>query len=72
MKFIRGELQHLSAQLPDLLEQISDENLEDAWRLLQQLYYDLYILKAIQESKRTFQPGDTLTQEEALRFLQFF
>ena len=71
MKFIRGEVQHLSAQLPDLLEQISDENLEDAWRLLQQLYYDLYILKAIQESKRTFQPGDTLTQEEAVRFLEF-
>ena len=71
MKFIRSRIQELTNQLPFLLEQIADDNLEDAWRVLQALYYDLHILRAIQESKKNVQPGDTLTSEEALEILDF-
>lgn len=61
----------MTEQLPDLIDQLSDENLEDAWKVLQPLYYDLYMLGAMQEAMRTVRPGDVLTREEALRFLQF-
>lgn len=71
MNFLRGRLQLLTEQLPDLIDQLSDENLEDAWKVLQPLYYDLYMLGAMQEAMRTVRPGDVLTREEALRFLQF-
>ena len=71
MNFLRGRLQLLAEQLPDLIDQLSDENLEDVWKVLQPLYYDLYMLGAMQEAMRTVRPGDVLTREEALRFLQF-
>jgi len=44
--------------------------LPDAWVILQPLYYDLYMLGAMQESVRTVRPGDVLTREEALLLLQ--
>lgn len=69
MNFLRGRLQRLSAQMPHLINQLPDDSLEDAWKVLQALYYDLYMLKAIQESKQTVQPGDSLTREEALLLL---
>ncbi|MEW6494119.1 MAG: hypothetical protein AB1589_16645 [Cyanobacteriota bacterium] len=53
------------------MDQLSDESLEDVWKVLQPLYYDLYMLGAMQEAMRTVRPGDVLTREEALRFLQF-
>ncbi len=71
MNFLRGRLQLLAEQLPDLINQLSDENLDDIWKVLQPLYYDLYMLGAMQEAMRTVRPGDVLTREEALRFLQF-
>lgn len=71
MNFLRGRLQLLTEQLPDLMDQLSDESLEDVWKVLQPLYYDLYMLGAMQEAMRTVRPGDVLTREEALRFLQF-
>lgn len=71
MNFLRGRLQRLTAQLPDLIDQLADDNLDDAWKVLQQIYYDLYMLKAIQESKQSVQPGESLTREEAIRMLQF-
>jgi hypothetical protein len=70
MYFFRGRLHRIAEQLPDLIEQLSDENLEEVWKVLQPLYYDLYMLVAIQESMQAISPGDTLTREEALRFLQ--
>lgn len=69
MNFLRGRLQRLNAQMPYLIDQLPDESLEDAWKVLQGLYYDLYMLKAIQESKRNVQPGDSLSREEALLLL---
>ncbi|HEY9820177.1 MAG TPA: hypothetical protein V6D35_05270 [Candidatus Sericytochromatia bacterium] len=71
MNLLRGRLQRLTAQLPELLEQLPDEGLEDAWAVLQPLYYDLYMLAAMYESMRSVQPGDALTREEALLLLQF-
>lgn len=68
---LRSRLQHLTDQLPSLVEQLPNENLDDIWRVLQPLYYDLFMLKAIQESKRSHSPGDTLTRDEALRLLYF-
>ncbi|MBD1836480.1 hypothetical protein H6F74_20350 [Trichocoleus sp. FACHB-90] len=71
MNFVRGRLQRLIAKMPKLIEKLTDDNLEDTWQVLQQVYYDLYMLKAIQESKQSVQPGESLTREEAIRMLQF-
>ncbi|MEQ8970456.1 MAG: hypothetical protein RIE73_08680 [Coleofasciculus sp. C1-SOL-03] len=69
MNLLRGRLQRLTQQLPDLIEHLPDESLADAWKVLQPLYYDLYMLSAMQESMRTIRPGDAMTREEALRLL---
>lgn len=69
MNLLRARLQRLIAQLPDLIEQIPEESLEDAWTVLQPLYYDLYMLEAMQKSMRSISPGDALTREEALSLL---
>ncbi|MEQ8956663.1 MAG: hypothetical protein RLP02_01865 [Coleofasciculus sp. C2-GNP5-27] len=69
MNLLRGRLQRLTQQLPGLIEQLPDESLADAWKVLQPLYYDLYMLSAMQESMRTIRPGDAMTREEALRLL---
>jgi hypothetical protein len=71
MKFIAGRLHYLISQLPDLIDQVPDENLEDAWTAILRVYYDLYILQAIQQSRQNVRPGDTLNREEALQFLYF-
>lgn len=70
MNLLRARLRHLTKQLPELIEQLPDETLTDAWSTLQPLYYDLYILGAMQKSMQAISPGDALTREEALRFLQ--
>ncbi|WP_446387569.1 hypothetical protein [Coleofasciculus sp. B1-GNL1-01] len=69
MNLLRGRLQRLTQQLPDLVDQLPDESLADAWKVLQPFYYDLYMLCAMQESMRTIRPGDAMTREEALRLL---
>lgn len=52
-----------------LIDRLSDEELESIWAMLESTYYDLYMLRAIQEAKRTHQPGDSLRREEALQLL---
>lgn len=52
-----------------LIDRLSDQELEEIWVELETLYYDLYMLKAVQASKKTHNPGDTLTREEAVRLL---
>ena len=59
----------LTYHLGYLIDRLSDEDLETAWSSLQSVYYDLYMLKAIHESKRSVQPGDTMNYEEAVRVL---
>ena len=53
-----------------LIDRLSDRELESLWPILSELYYDFYTLRAIQEAKEAVQPGDTMTREEALRFLR--
>lgn len=69
MNLLKGRLHRLTAQLPELINQLPDQDLENAWKILHTLYYDLYMLNAIQKSKQSLQPGETLTREEALRIL---
>jgi hypothetical protein len=52
-----------------LIDRLSDEELASAWIELETLFHDLYVMKAIQASKKCHNPGDTLTREEALRLL---
>ena len=71
VNFLRLRLNRLTSLLSNLIEQISEEEqLEEALLILQPLYYDLYMLKAIRESKRSVRPGDSMTYEEAVRFLR--
>lgn len=55
-----------------LIEQLADEDLQDIWDVIEALYYDFHMLKAIEEVKRSQQPWDILTHEEAIRLLMFF
>lgn len=59
----------LRSRVHRLIDQLSDEEVESLWPVLEALYYDFYMIRAIEESKQTLQPGDTLTHEEALRSL---
>lgn len=56
-------------QLHDLIDRLTDEELDSALELMTTLYYDLFMLKAIQSAQRTLKPGDSLTAEEAIRAL---
>lgn len=69
MDFLKSRLIRLTYQLSYLIDRLSDEDLQTAWCSLQSVYYDLYMLKAIHEAKRTVQPGDTMNYEEAVRVL---
>lgn len=72
MNVLRSRLQRLIEQFSGLIEQLPEESLGEAWAVLQPLYYDLYVLTAVQESMQNVSPGDALTRAEALRFLQTF
>ncbi|GGA05879.1 hypothetical protein [Okeania sp. KiyG1] len=50
---------------------MSDADIERSWEYLQTLYYDSFMLQAIQQSKTTHKPGDILTKEEAIQILHF-
>jgi len=54
-----------------LINQLDDSELENVWSVVHALYCDFYTLKAIQEVKRSQQPWDTLTNDEALGLLMF-
>ncbi|MEH1910988.1 hypothetical protein [Nostoc sp.] len=62
----------LRLRMHHLIEQLADEDLQDIWDVLEALYYDFYMLKAIEQVKRSQQPWDILTHEEAVRLLMFF
>ncbi|BAY22141.1 hypothetical protein NIES2100_19040 [Calothrix sp. NIES-2100] len=64
MNLLRTRIHHLIDQLPD-------EHLPTTWEVLHSLYCDLYMLQAIEQIKRSQQPWDILTQEEAIRLLTF-
>ncbi|BAZ39115.1 hypothetical protein NIES4101_50670 [Calothrix sp. NIES-4101] len=60
----------LRIQLHQLIEQMTDDELQLAWSTVYGLHCDDQVLKAIQEAKRSQQPWDTLTHEEAILFLE--
>ncbi|MEH2408998.1 hypothetical protein [Nostoc sp.] len=62
----------LRLRMHHLIEQLADEDLQDIWDVIEALYYDFHMLKAIEEVKRSQQPWDILTHEEAIRLLMFF
>ncbi|MGI0487624.1 hypothetical protein ACN4EK_19450 [Pantanalinema rosaneae CENA516] len=59
----------LRTKVHRLIDQLSDEQLVNIWADLSDLYCDSYMIQAIQASKQSLKPGDTLTREEALRVL---
>ena len=59
----------LRSKLHTLIDRLGDEELEPTWNLLETLYHDFYMLRAIEEARRSRQPGDTLTHEEAIQRL---
>ncbi|NWF58222.1 MAG: hypothetical protein HXY43_02595 [Fischerella sp.] len=61
----------LRIRIHHLIEQLADEELESVWNAVYALHCDFYMLKGIQEVKRSQQPWDTLTHEEAIRLLTF-
>ncbi|MCL2927510.1 MAG: hypothetical protein O4861_13915 [Trichodesmium sp. St16_bin4-tuft] len=61
----------IKIKMYSLIEKMSDLELEKAWESLQILYYDSFIMTAIQKSKTSHKPGDIFTKEEALQILFF-
>ncbi len=61
----------LRIRIHHLIEQLSDEDLESVWESVYALHCDFYMQRAIQEVKRSQQPWDTLTHEEAIQLLIF-
>jgi hypothetical protein len=49
---------------------MSDEDLQQVRNVVESLYYDLYVLRAIQEAQSNLTPGDSLTREAAIKFLE--
>ena len=62
----------LRLRMHHLIEQLADDDLQSIWDILEALHCDFYMLKAIQQVKRSQQPWDILTHEEAVRLLMFF
>jgi hypothetical protein len=59
----------LCSRFHELIENFTQEELEGAWTVVYAIHCDNRVLKAVQEVKRSQQPWDTLTHEEAVRFL---
>ncbi len=62
----------LRTRIHHLIEQLDDEDLQRTWDVVHNLHCDFYMLKAIEQVKRSQQPWDILTQDEAIRLLMFF
>ncbi len=59
----------LRSRFHELIENFTQEELERVWTVVYAMHCDIRVLKAVQEVKRSQQPWDTLTHEEAVRFL---
>jgi len=59
--------QQFRTRVHELIDELSDEELSQLWQAIAEVYYDSYLLKAIQTAKRS--PGDSLTRDEAIQFL---
>ncbi|MEA5619717.1 hypothetical protein VB711_17990 [Cronbergia sp. UHCC 0137] len=61
----------LRIRMHHLIEQLSDEELYSVWDVAEALHFDFYMLKAMEEGKRSQQPWDILTHDEAIKLLMF-
>jgi len=61
----------LRIRMHHLVEQVTDEDLYIVWELVQSLHFDRYMLKSMEQVKRSQHPWDILTHEEPLRLLMF-
>jgi hemoglobin-like flavoprotein len=57
----------LRTKFHQLIDQLAEEELLEAWDAVYELHCDFLVLQAIQVVKRSHQPWDTLTYEEAIR-----
>ncbi len=64
-----GFMNLLRLRIHHLIEHLADEELEVVWDSIYKLHCDFYMLEAIREVKRSQQPWDTLTHEEATQLL---
>ncbi|BAY61369.1 hypothetical protein H6G33_05235 [Calothrix sp. FACHB-1219] len=62
----------LRTRIHHLIDQLADEDLPTTWEVVHNLYCDFCMLKAIEETKRSQQPWDILTQDEAIRQLMYW
>lgn len=53
----------------DLIDRLSDAELETFWAVLETAYFDFYMLRAIEDARRAHKPGDSLRREEAIQLL---
>ncbi|MEM7555706.1 MAG: hypothetical protein AAF378_16715 [Cyanobacteria bacterium P01_A01_bin.84] len=57
---------HLERQkIYDLIEKLSDEEIEKVWNTIYCLHCDFCTMKAIEQAQRSQQPWNILTYEEA-------
>ncbi len=70
MTTLKRRVTRLFRRLIQEAEKLPDADLDDLGRELQQLYEDLYMLRAIQAARQSLSPGDLLAYEEALQFLE--
>jgi hypothetical protein len=59
----------LRTKFHQLIEQLTEEELLQAWDVVYELHCDVWLLQTIEEAKRSQQPWDTLTYEEAIRLV---
>jgi uncharacterized protein YabN with tetrapyrrole methylase and pyrophosphatase domain len=57
----------LRTRFHQLIEELTEEELLQAWDVVYELHDDFLVLQAIEAVKRSHQPWDTLTYEEAIR-----
>jgi hypothetical protein len=62
-------MKSLRARAHNLIDLLPQSDLEQIWTAIETQYYDLYVLRALQEAKEHFLPGDVLTRDEAMMFL---
>ncbi|MCT7956086.1 MULTISPECIES: hypothetical protein [Oscillatoriales] len=70
MKLLKKRVRSLLVQLYEEVELLPDDDLQQVGAVVESLYYDLYVLRFIQQANRSVKPGDSFTREEALRYLR--
>jgi hypothetical protein len=67
---IKHQIHHQLIQISQEIEQHAAVDLDRFHTQLKALYNDLYLLRAIRQAQQTLKPGDLLTYEEAIDFLE--